>query len=68
MNNIKCYKWLSFLYFIYKTNFQIKDDNNFLYYHSCLYKRVNFGDIIYNLNIYNIIKKHLLNYFIILKY
>ena len=46
----------------------MKYDNNFLCYNSCLYRYINSGNIIFILNIYDIIKNYLLNYFIILKY
>lgn len=43
-------------------------NNNLLYYNNYLYKYSNSGNNISNLNVYNIAKKHFLNYFILLKY
>ena len=49
------------MYFIYKTTFKMKHDNNLLHCN-------NFNNNITYVNIYNIIKKLFLNNFIMFKY
>lgn len=60
-------KTVKLVYFICETAFQMEYNNNLLYCNNCLYKQRNSDNNIAYMSIHSIIKKFLLNYYIILE-